>query len=100
VTNKSSDFWAGLDETVARIKHDLALRGLERVTCEACKGTGQSEPGRSDYDAHGSYWVSAVPCRHCQNGRAERPCKPKAQAAAIRKEIARLTKQLETLEGL
>ncbi len=100
MTASNADFWASINATCAQIEHELNLRGKTRAKCTACAGTGHSEPGYIDYDAHGSQWVSSVPCRSCSgHGFVEVPCGPEVEAAAVQKEIDGLKKRLKKLRG-
>lgn len=98
--NAPASFWASISATCAQLEHERSLRGKTRAKCTACGGSGHSEPGRSDSDAHGSYWVSAVPCRSCSgHGAVEVPCGADVEAAAIKREIGKLRAKLAELKG-
>jgi DnaJ-class molecular chaperone len=85
-------------DVASRVEHERNLRGMTRARCTACNGTGNSEPGYSDRDAHGSYWVMGVQCRRCVGaGSVDVPCSADAEAAAIRREIDALKARLKKL---
>lgn len=94
------DFWASIRRQAAELEHSMNLAGKTRVKCGACSGTGHREPGRTDWDAHGSYWVPPDPCRACGGaGRLEVKCSPEVEAAAIEREIEALRVRLGKLKG-
>lgn len=93
------DFWKVIREAGAEIEHELNIAGKTRVKCTTCNGLGYSSPGRSDYDAHGSFWVPQTDCLACYGSRyLEMPCSPVIEAAAIKREIAKLQKRLKSLK--
>lgn len=80
------DFWACVRDASNRLEHERNLRGMTTAKCQRCDD-GIVEPGRTDYDGHGSFYVEPVRCQRCTNGRVEVPCAADVQAAAISKEI-------------
>jgi len=85
--------------TANQIELELNLRGKTRARCTACNGTGNREPGRTDYDAHGPYYVSPAPCHSCLgNAFVEARCSADDEARAIRTEIGRLQARLAKIE--
>jgi hypothetical protein len=97
---KRDDFWASIRRTAADVEHRLNLAGKWLVACVACNGSGYKEPSRTDWDAHGSYWVPQVDCRSCGGrGRVEVACPADVEAAAIKREIGTLQARLRKLEG-
>lgn len=94
-----NDFLESIKRAAAEVEHKLNLAGKELVTCAACRGARYSEPSRTDYDAHGPYYVAAVDCRGCGgHGRVEAPCSAKVTADAIKREIKALQVRLEALD--
>lgn len=93
-----SDLLKSIRATASEYERKRNLAGKTRVKCDACNGTGATEPGRTDYDAHGSYYVSPVDCRRCgSGGHVEVQCSPELEASAIRAEIERLQARLKEI---
>lgn len=94
-----ADFWAGVKQAAAEHEHACNLRGKTRVKCTACGGTGNREPSRVDYDAHGSYYVPADPCRTCGGEHSvEVACSTEVEAAAVQREIDKLKARMRELK--
>lgn len=77
-----------LAENARKTRIKNAANGYKLVKCDQCGGTGESEPGVTDYDAHGSFWVEASPCRFCELGQKKIRCTAKERATALRMLLA------------
>lgn len=93
------EFWSLVCETCDQLEHERNLRGVTTAKCERCNGSGNLEPSRINYDAHGSIWVPPVECRACGGRRrVEVACSPEIEATAIQREINKLRARLRAVK--
>lgn len=45
-----------------------AIKGIEKITCEVCNGTGKEAKSSIEYDSYGPFYSPGRYCRYCHNG--------------------------------
>lgn len=67
-----------------------AIKGIRRVACEVCHGTGKETKSSIENDSYGSFYSPGKHCRYCYNGQQNIKTSKKERIEVLEKFISRL----------